>query len=41
MDANPLADIRNVARVQGVWRGGQYLGRSTIDLMLDGFAKAR
>ena len=41
LDANLLVDIRNVARVQGVWRGGQYLGRSTIDLMLDGFAKAR
>lgn len=39
LDANPLTDIRNVSRVQGVWRGGRYLSRGAIDLMLEGFAK--
>jgi imidazolonepropionase-like amidohydrolase len=39
LDANPLTDIRNVSRVQGVWRGGRYLSRAAIDLMLEGFAK--
>ena len=39
LDANPLADIRNVSRVHSVWRGGRYLSRGAIDLMLEGFAK--
>jgi hypothetical protein len=39
LDANPLADIRNVARVHSVWRAGRYLSRRAIDLMLEGFAK--
>jgi hypothetical protein len=39
LDANPLADIRNVAKVHGVWRAGRYLNRRAIDLMLQGFAK--
>jgi imidazolonepropionase-like amidohydrolase len=39
LDANPLADIRNVARVHSVWRAGRYLSRAAIDLMLEGFAK--
>jgi imidazolonepropionase-like amidohydrolase len=39
LDANPLADIRNVGKVHSVWRAGRYLNRRTIDLMLEGFAK--
>ena len=39
LDADPLLDIRNVARVRSVWRGGRYLSREAIDLMLDGFLK--
>jgi imidazolonepropionase-like amidohydrolase len=39
LDANPLVDIRNVARVHGVWLAGRYLSRAAIDLMLEGFAK--
>ena len=34
LDANPLENIRNVARVQAVWRGGRYLDRRAIDGML-------
>ena len=34
LDANPLEDIRNVARVQAVWRGGRYLDRRAIHGML-------
>ena len=39
LDADPLASIRNVAQVRGVWRGGRYLSRAAIDLMLEGMAK--
>ena len=39
LEANPLADIRNVSRVHSVWRSGRYLSRGAIDLMLEGFAK--
>jgi imidazolonepropionase-like amidohydrolase len=39
LDANPLTDIRNVALIRGVWRGGRYLTRDAIDRMLEGFAK--
>jgi imidazolonepropionase-like amidohydrolase len=39
LDANPLADIRNVAKVNSVWRAGRYLDQRAIDLMLEGFAK--
>jgi imidazolonepropionase-like amidohydrolase len=35
LDANPLENIRNVARVQAVWRGGRYLDRPAIDAMLE------
>jgi imidazolonepropionase-like amidohydrolase len=35
LDANPLEDIRYVARVQAVWRGGRYLDRGALDAMLD------
>jgi imidazolonepropionase-like amidohydrolase len=34
LDANPLEDIRNVAKVQAVWRGGRYLDRAAIDAIL-------
>jgi hypothetical protein len=34
LDANPLENIRNVARVNSVWRGGRYLDRATLDAML-------
>ena len=34
LDANPLENIRNVARVNAVWRGGRYLSRATLDAML-------
>jgi imidazolonepropionase-like amidohydrolase len=30
LDANPLTDIRNVALVRGVWRGGRYLTRDAM-----------
>jgi imidazolonepropionase-like amidohydrolase len=34
LDANPLDDVRNVSKVQAVWRAGRYLDRVTIDEML-------
>ncbi|HEX6313633.1 MAG TPA: amidohydrolase family protein [Gemmatimonadaceae bacterium] len=40
LDADPLQDIRHVARVHAIWRGGRYLSRSALDVMLEGFAKA-
>ena len=39
LDANPLDDIRNVARVRAVWTGGRYLSRERIDAMLEGALK--
>lgn len=39
LDANPLEEIRNVAQVRAVWRGGRLLSRTAIDLMLEGLAK--
>lgn len=39
LDGNPLADIRNVSRIQAVWRGGRYLDRAALDAMLEGLAK--
>jgi imidazolonepropionase-like amidohydrolase len=39
LDANPLDEIRNVARVQAVWRGGRYLSRRDIDAMLAGIGR--
>jgi imidazolonepropionase-like amidohydrolase len=39
LDANPLDDIRNVARVHAVWRGGRHLSRVALDLMLEGLSK--
>lgn len=40
LDANPLDEIRNVAQVRAVWRGGRHLSRGAIDLMLEALAKA-
>ena len=36
LDANPLADIRNVSKVSGVAVRGRYLQRSQIRAILDG-----
>src|SRR5262249_46286841 len=35
LDANPLDDIRNTAKIQGVVANGQWLDRSRLDAMLD------
>jgi imidazolonepropionase-like amidohydrolase len=34
LDANPLENIRNVGRVQAVWRNGRYLSRASLDSLL-------
>lgn len=39
LDGNPLENIRNVARVRAVWRGGRYLDRQALDAMLAQLAK--
>jgi imidazolonepropionase-like amidohydrolase len=39
LDANPLDDIRNVARVRSVWSGGRYLSREAIDSLLPAAAR--
>lgn len=35
LDANPLVDIRNTAKIAGVMRNGRWLDRKTLDAMLD------
>lgn len=40
LDANPLDDIRHLARVRAVWRGGRYLDRATLDTMLAAVGRA-
>lgn len=40
LDGNPLDDIRNVSRVQAVWRAGRYLDRNAIDAMLADLKRA-
>jgi imidazolonepropionase-like amidohydrolase len=41
LDANPLDDIRNVARVRSVWSGGRYLSREAIDSLLQAAIRMR
>jgi imidazolonepropionase-like amidohydrolase len=33
--ANPLADIKNSTRIDGVWIGGRWLPRAELDRMID------
>jgi tetratricopeptide (TPR) repeat protein len=40
LDADPLADIRNTRRIQGVFRAGRWLPRSALDGMLDSLARS-
>jgi imidazolonepropionase-like amidohydrolase len=35
LDANPLSDIRNVRKVQGVFTHGRYLSRKELDVLLE------
>ncbi len=34
LDANPLADIRNVRKVAGVFTHGKYFARKDLDLLV-------
>jgi tetratricopeptide (TPR) repeat protein len=34
LDANPLANIRNISKIAGILIGGRYLSRSSLDQML-------
>lgn len=40
LDANPLADIRNTRRINGLFFNGQYFDRAALDRLLD-FARAQ
>ena len=40
LDANPLTDINNTRRISGVFAGGRYLDKSTLQKTLDGVATA-
>ena len=35
LDANPLDDIRNVSKIQGVFTHGRYLARKDLDAILE------
>jgi tetratricopeptide (TPR) repeat protein len=40
LDANPLADISNTRRINGVFRAGRWIARDVADAMLDSLSRS-